>query len=626
MSIAEYSKKDFRWWLPSAPKDSLFETWRHIDRTDTDRTVSMDRFMRLYGNRNYQSNTPGGYSVNLNDWDDKVTLNVIKSVCDTVTSRIAKSRPMPRFLTSGGNYSLRRRAQLLEKYVDAQFYLSKIYQVAPAVFQDACVFGTGIMKIYQQGEKICAERIHPREVYVDQAEGYYGEPQSMYQVKYINRDILHALFPDKKAIIDAAWNDGVNDDDVGPAVRSQTTVDQVKVVEGWHLPSGADATDGKHQIVVNGGVLFEEDWEYDYFPFVCINWSDRLRGFWGIGLAEELTGIQIEINRLLMKIQKAFHLLAVPWVLVEASSKIKKAHINNQIGAIIPFTGTPPIVRPNQTISPEIFAHLDRLYQRAYEIAGVSQLSATSLKPGGLDSGVALREYSDIETERFAVVSRKYEQMFLDCARRVVDLGKKISKENPDYTVVAEQDKYTIQEIKFSEVDMDRDAYVLKVFPSSSLPRTPAGRLAMVQDLLNNQMIDIEEAKRLLDFPDLEKSMQLDRAASDSIDRMIENILDKGQYEAPEPFIDQKLALKKAMASYNKAVNQNVPESHLRLLRQFMTAVNEQIRKAQIQQQQNTMAANGLQGAMVPGAPPAPGMDGQPPQAVVPTDGTAALT
>jgi len=624
--MVDFKKKDFRWWLPSAPKDSLFQTWSHIQNVDSDRRVANLNYMRMYGNRNSTGSSPSSYSLS-ND-SDRVTLNVVKSVSDTVTSRIAKSRPQPRFLTSGGNYSLRRRAKLLEKYVDAQFYLSGVFQNAPKVFLDSCVFGTGIAKVYRVGKEIRYERTMPDEVWVDQAEGFYGDPQSIYQTKYISRDVLLDMFPDKrKEILAAPENLETQYADSLRIASRDSTADQVCVIEGWHKASGPEATDGKHQISLSTGVLVDEEWVHDYFPFVTFNWSDALRGFWGIGLAEELMGIQVEINRLLMKIQRAFQLLAVPWVLVEASSKIKKAHINNQIGAIIPYTGTPPIVRPNQTIAPEVFAHLDRLYQRAYEIAGVSQLSATSLKPSGLESGVALREFSDIETERFAVISRAYEQMFMDTAIRIVDLGKEIAKEFPGYSVVAQRDRHTIQQVKWSDVDMDKDSYVLQVFPSSSLPRTPAGRLAMIEDLMANGLIDPQEGKRLLDFPDLEASIALDRASSDNIDRIIEQMLDENVYEAPEPFMDHNLALKKTQASYNKAVNDGVPESNLQLLRQFMVATNEMIKKAQIEQLRNAAEAQGQIApgqAPMQGAPPAAGIQGVPPNAVQASDGVVS--
>jgi hypothetical protein len=47
-----------------------------------------------------------------------------------------------------------------------------------------------------------------------------------------------------------------------------------------------------------------------------------------------------------------------------------------------------------QAMHPEVYNHLDRLYQRAYEISGISELSATGKKPAGLESGAALQDLS----------------------------------------------------------------------------------------------------------------------------------------------------------------------------------------------------------------------------------------
>ena len=599
-------KNDFRWWTKEYDDESVMSTYSHIKNRDGGRRDDNLRHMRLYGNRDFAGVGPGDYSTTFSA--DRITLNIIKSVCDTVSSRIAKNRPRPVFLTSGGNYTLRRRAQLLEKFVESQFYTTGLYEIAPKVFLDACVFGTGVIKTYRVNDRIVVERVFPGEVLVDSAEGFYGNPQQMFQCKYINRDQLIAMFPHKEGEIRTA--EGPPNDEFG--VGYDSTADQLEVVEAWHLPSSPDSGDGKHCIAIDGCMLFEEEWVHDTFPFSFIRWSDRLRGFWGMGLAEELTGIQIEVNKLLMKIQKAMQLLAVPWVLVEAGSKIKKAHLNNQIGAIIPYTGTPPIVRPNQTMSPEVFSHLDRLYNRAYEIAGVSQLSAASLKPAGLESGRALREYNDIESNRFALISRSYESMFMCIAKKIVALGREISEEYPGWSVVAQRDRHTIQEVKWKDVDLKKDAYVLKVFPSSSLPTTPAGRLAMVEQLMGAGLLSGEEAKRLLDFPDLDRELALDRAASDNIDRIVENIVDEGLYESPEPFMDLILAMKKVQAAYNKAVNDNVPEDRLAMLRQFLAATHILIQRAQ-------------QPAVAPTDPPSPGPTGASPTAVMPDDGTAPL-
>jgi hypothetical protein len=58
-------------------------------------------------------------------------------------------------------------------------------------------------------------------------------------------------------------------------------------------------------------------------------------------------------------------------------------------------TATPPF------ISDQFIAERAYLIETAYQIAGVSELSAQSEKPGGLDSGKALETMENIESNRF---------------------------------------------------------------------------------------------------------------------------------------------------------------------------------------------------------------------------------
>lgn len=608
----EVGKSDYRWWVddPARMHEKVRATAKFIRQKDGGREEADLIFMRLYGNQDFVGGGPTNYhSIRTKK---RLTLNVIKAVVDTVVARISKQKPKAKFLTSAGNYSLRRRAKLLERFVDAQFYLTGFHQVAPRAFLDACVFGTGAVKVYREGTRVKAERVFPSEILVDYAEGLYKEPQQIFQRKYVNRDLLMEKFPEHADIIRFA----PAPDDT-EFVQYDSTADQVEVIEAWRLPTVPGAKDGKHCICIDGATLFEGRWEYDYFPFVFIRWTDRLRGFWGMGIAEELLGIQVEINILLQKIQKAYHLMAVPQVFVEASTKVKAAHLNNEVGAIIPYTGTPPIVRPASTFSPEYYTHLWNLFNKAFEIEGVTIGTATGEIPRGLETGAAVREWSDVGTERFIPHSRDYEEMHLQVARMIVDLGREIAKENPDWSVVAQRDRNTISEVKWSEVSMEEDAYVLKVWASSSLPSHPSGRFAAIEEMLNIGMLDMATAKQLLDFPDLDRDMELDRAASDNIDRVIEQMLDEGHYEGPEPYQDLNLTLKKVQDAYNKAMVDGVPEDRCELLRQYMAATHELIQRAEAQA---LVAANQ---APLSGAPPAAGPNGAPPTAVTAQDGTS---
>jgi hypothetical protein len=605
-----------RWWLSEdeTVAQDLVSVYRGMRDDDGQRLASNQHHARLYGG-------PGRLDPEAwQDTDKRVSLNVVKNAIDAVVAKIGKQRPAPKPLTQGGSPELRRKAKLLERFLSAQFDISGVYREMPKVVLDSCVFGTGIARVFVEDDKINLERVFPGEVFVDQHDGLYGKPRSVVQKKWVSRDVLIEMFPDKERIIREANADPLASDASDPHdLFYDPRADQVLVVMGWHLPSSSKAKDGRHVIAVDSGVLEDSKWEYDFHPFIFINWNERLRGFWGQGVAEELNGIQVEINQLLQKIQASFHLAAVPRVFIDQGSKIQKAHFDNRIGAIVPYVGKPPVVVVPQTVHPEVFAHLDRLYQRAFEIVGVSQLSSRMQNPLGADaSGVALQTWHDMETERFSIQAAKYEQAILDLSRMMIAFARSIGG---NFAAPSQRDRNTIDRIKWSDVNMEDDQYVLQVFPVSSLPSTPAGRLRTVLAMMNAQLIGPDEAKGLLDYPDLESKLSLDRASEDLIEHVLEKMLDDGVYTRPEPFMDLRLSLKMAQAYYLRAQINEVEEERLELVRKFMRQVRVLMQKAEAEQARLAAQAAGMNAPTNGAAPPAAGPTGQSPTAVTPQDG-----
>lgn len=615
-------KKSLLWW--KAPKYEAHEiawsVFKNIEENDKGREQQVLKHLRLYGNSDVYGIGPSYHDRTKSD--EKLSLNVIKAACDAASSKIAKNRPAPRFLTTGGNWSLRRKGKRLEQWTLTQFDQTDTYDEGVRAFLDCAITGTGILHPYRVGKELCVERVLQTEVFVDRQEAASGKPRQMFRRKFVNRDWLYEVAEKEwqlprsrlKCISEAKNPDpskyGVN-----------TTADQIEIIEAWHLPSVEGGSDGRHLIFVEGGCLIDRPWKHRRFPLIFMHWTRKPQGFWGIGLAEELTGIQLEINKLLIKIQKAFHLMANPVWFVDSATYnlIRKGHFNNEMGNVYPYASQPPTKHVQPSIHPEVFAHLDRLYQRAFEIAGISQLQVTAQHPPGVEAGVALRTLNDIQSERFSLVSKAYEKLFMSLTERLIDLGREIFEEHKDYKAVMARDRHTIYDVPWKEVDMQADQYVLRVFPASALPNDPAGRLAAIADLQAMGNIDRATANRLLDYPDLEADVSLDRAASDNIDRVLEKILDNGEWEYPEPFMDLQLALKKSQAWYNKALGENVPEKNLELLRQYMLAIEAEMQKAVAAQAMNSMGVPGL-----PSMPPGAGPTGQPPTALTPTDGSMA--
>ena len=588
-----------RWWLADK-KDlaaSVAATINTLAQYDSPRNTQYQINTRLYGNVNLLGLNGLSYtkiSAITNANRDRVTFNVIQSCVDTLVSKMAKLRPKPLFLTSGGTYKQQRKAKKLDEFISGIFYENQAYELGKDVFRDALVFGDGIVHAFSENDRIKYERVIASELYVDAIDAFYGKPRQMHRVKNIDRSVLIEMFPQFKSDIVV-----VNSASADLKGSFQNIADLVTVCESWHLRSGEDANDGLHCITVGETSLFSEQYDKDFFPFVFMNWCKRMYGIWGQALAEQLQSNQLEINKILWVIQRSFHLHGTYRVWLKTGSKLPKEHINNDIGAVI-VSDEPPQYLSSSFVPQEYFSHLQTLKNQAFEQSGISQLSASSKKPSGLDSGKALREFNDIESERFLAVGQNYQQFYLDLAQLTVSIAKEIYSENKKLSVKVPGKKF-IETIQWKDVDMEEDEFVLKLFPVSSLPTDPAGRLQTIQEYLQAGFLSPRQGRRLLDFPDLDAQENLANAMEDWIHQSLESIVDEGEYVVPEPEMDLTLADEMALEYYAQGKVLALEEDKLELLRRFRDQVGILKRKAT-----GPMQAPAMPGGVVPQANPMP--------------------
>lgn len=592
------------------------------------RRIDDAMFASLYENSpllgNYGLRTTRKRTLRVNA---RVALNVIRNMTGAVVSKVfSKNQPKPTFLTNGGDYEMRLQAQQLDKAVAGVFYENDFYRKCSLVGRDCLVYGTGVLKIVgnpdDDDRRVIIEQIPPTELVVDDVEARYAPEnvRTIYHRKFYDREQLVSLYAaDDPVLAEKIYNapsGGIDDEEWG----YETTANQVMVTEAWHLPTKKGAEDGYHSINIDCAELFGEVYEKDYFPLVCLRWTDPLVGFFGVGLAEELYGIQLEINVLIDKIQKGHRLIAGRYV-VEDGSKVSIAHIDSELDSIVKFSGTPPRYDVPSIIAPEIYNHLWQLYQKAYEIAGVSQLSAQSQKPAGLDSGVALETYHDIESERFLDVGKRYEKFVMQCAEMVVECSKELAKGGK--YVVKTVSKNEIDTIDWKDIKLEKDDYIMQVFPTSLLPSSPSGRLQRVQEMMKGGFFsDPQDALELLDFPDTDEYMSKQLAPRKIIERNLYTIISKGEYVPPEPLDNNVLAVRLTAESYAKARLDNVPEDTLKLIRDYGIAAQDFVDRANGKGAAPPAGPGvgvppdmppGPPGMPPPGGPPPPDMGAPPP-------------
>lgn len=549
---------------------------RKIQENQIYRRAENLMWARLYGSVDIMGLSPTTYSrPNPITQGTRPKFNIVASCIDTLAAKISKNRPRPYFLTDGGDWQLQNKAKKLQKFIDGQFYATNTYQNTDKSFIDTCAFGTGICKIYSFQDKIMVERIIPDEIIVDDAESLYGNPRNIYQKKLIDRDQLIQLFPKFKAeIMDLPKPN----DEFG--YYNITDADFVEVTEAWHLKSSKDAKDGRHFIGVLNADLVNEEWNRDKFPFAKLTFRDRLAGWYGQGVSEILMGTQVSINRILRNNDISQYLHAAAAWLIEENSGIVSAHLNNDIGHIVKYKGIPPQLQTFAAVNPEMYQQIDRHIQRAYEEVGISALSAASSKPIGLDSGKALREYNDIESERFIKLGQKWEQFHLDIASLMLDEAKTIAETYQKFSTLVKTGNY-VEEIKWKEVSMQEDKYQMQVFPTSQLPRTPYARMQYVTEMQNAGYIDPDTAQELLDMPDLEQFSNLQFAARRVIRDGVAKMLENEEYVAPEPFQDLAYTIKYSQMYYNFAKLHGASEFKLELLRRYMQQTHALIMESQ---------------------------------------------
>lgn len=571
----------YEWWKAEDDQKLAIELCGTAGYLKTNQTYRMRQLavdVRLYSGLSVYSYA--GSNVSKMDRtkslpDDRPTFNIIKSCVDTLTSRLSQSKPEPKFLTDNGDYTQRHLAQELNQFMLGEFYQTRTYEKGVKMLRDALVLGTGCLKIYEgDNNKVCVDRVMITDLFVDENDDLNGDPQQMFQLKLMDRNKVAANSPRSTQGIIAGTPQSYPDNapDSGRSIS-----DQIMVVEGWKLPSGDDPKakgyiPGRHTIATTNGVILDEEWNKPKFPFVFLNYSDPFIGFWGQGIATQLFGTQLTLNRIMYTIARAITLVGVPRVFIEQSSKVVKTSIDNQIGVICTFSGTKPSYEVAPCNAPELYNERDKLISYGFQSTGVSSMQAQGKKDEGLDSGTAIRAAEDVYNDRFASLSSKWEQVYIDVAYHIAHTAMDIAEREGKYQTVY-PNKDGTKEIDLPAMKFLKNPFVIQCFTESSLPRTPAGRIATVTEQVQAGILTLKEGRRLMRFPDLEQNEQLGNASEERIYKILDKIVQKGEYTPPDMFIDLMLADELVVQYYNLYMAANLEEEKADMLRTFWNQI-----------------------------------------------------
>lgn len=565
--------RDVRWYLQEGDEaaQTLTQYARRIREEQERRQQDRLFYAALYGWREAvlgYTSTGAGMLLSSTE-SNRLSLNIVRTMVDAATARIAAAAtPKATFATNGGDFERRTRARQMDQGIQGVFYSEKHREKALMAFRAALVFGESWL--WHEADHVWGKprivRTLPGEVFVDETECLTGEPRRLYRERFYDRRVLAEMFPASRADIMAAK---------APSADStirwgyDPNVDQLLVTEGWSLPSGPDAKDGRYLATCAGIHLEGGEYTRDRFPGARYTWDRPEVGFYGQGLAEELAGIQIEINDLLDQINDAHQSVAGKW-LIEQTSRVNPNSLTDERDGVIVYLGTAPAYITPNAVPPQMYEYLWQLVSRAYEITGISQLAATSQKPAGLNSGAAIRAYTDNQSTRFKHKIQGFEEFHCESARLTVDSIQDLALEGDVRIRVITDGE--LQEVDWKKVALDSETYELQVEATSELPSTVAGRLALVQDLSAVPgLVKPEDLLELMsDIPDVQAFVRRRSATRRLTQQMLSNIAEGKGFEPPEPEMDLATALGIASESYLDYRASGVPGERLDEIQRWM--------------------------------------------------------
>jgi len=558
-----------------------------------------EKFLRLDGMYDPNSVRTELYGRPGTDTLGLVTENVVASNVDTVTAAIAATDVRARFMTDDGDWSTQRTARHLEWYAEALSKQLDMDTLCQRAFKSAAIKGTGLIHVYADGgNNVRAEQVPVDECIVDESESHSARPRQMHRVHLVDRDELKMMYPGHDEDIDGAqyggrglmrlWN-----------INSRSDNNEVVVIHSWRLPVGKRP--GREVVSLDGTTLLDRKYEKTFFPFARFVWSEPDQGWYGIGGAERIAGHQRALNRRNWQIDRLLQQNAVPTTYVRRADANLRAQVTNELGTIAVVNGEIPVTVHQPVVNKETYSSRDQLKASAFQEFGVSMLAAQSTKPAGLDSGVALREYRDSTTQRFAMQEKGYEKLKLDAIWLAIDVCKDLGAKAPQ---MMRRTKFGARKLPWSKVDMG-DVRV-QIAAASTMSRTPAGRMQTVLEWAQAGVISQDEARRLMRHPDLERSMSIYTAALEAVEHAIEEIED-GAVLMPEPFDNLQMIVWRGQMEYLKISTEDAPEEVLEALRQYV------VQAAWMIAQQDAPAANENAGAAAPAQPEMPPLPGAPP-------------
>lgn len=624
---------DLPWWRETDARklgQNLASVCARLDRSQAWRKTLASERLSVYLGRTVTVENIDREAGWLGRERESEVITFAKSAINTCVARIAaKQRPKPMVLTQGADFSTRLQARKRSKFLEGQFHEPQgiyptLYDLGYRVFRDAAVFD-GIAKVELDPvlKKFAVRRKFAWNVFYDEFDALEGNPHAIYEKRYVDIGALSEEFESKAGYI----REHAESCRVPETVRYGVADKRCVVVWEAYTKATCDDEPGRRVVIMGNEVLCDEEWTHDGFPYIPMLWETAPVGCYGIPLIDSVRIPQARANLFHTRAAENTNLLAGGWVAVEKGSvdaDQQAALESNEAVKILWYTPgkPPPAVQMPQLFSPQLLEMAQLNGTMVFERAGVSELAAQSKREPGIDSGVAIRNMTDLQDTLFLPQARMFEQWYIDVGKCMLWLVNDFVKAHPTESITSylPDSGGFLDSIDWKEIDVgEKSLYTVQIQPGSALADSYGAKLQFVQDLLSGGMIDAETAKRFMTQgnPDLEAFANRSNGQYNWVERMIAEVLDaedgEEYMEPPDPLMNLMDAVFQVTQAYIEISSwPNTPESKRRALRNFVTQGIELINRAKAPPEPQPGPSQ-MGAAPTPPAPGGPPPGGPPP-------------
>lgn len=477
-------------------------------------------------------------------------LNIIKSCIDTICSKMSQAKVRPFFNATRGDYKTIKACRNAQDFFDSFYEAEGVYKSAPTVLRDALTFDTGVF--YVDDEKHEVRRVLPWNFYCDPAEWHYSNGKNLSRCMLYEKEypfsLLRQLYPEAEKMkhdVHTFKSDFIVYYDLANKLKYYLFDREVFRV-----------------VKIN----------FSRCPFVPVFWTRPTKGFMTTGLADELYTIQVQIDELQVRIDDAtrngiFNIIVLPED--PSGTGAKASMLTNKAALVVPYRpgpngNSPPSVSTPPALNDQWLKLLETYIQKAYEIAGISQLSAQGKKPAGLNSGVALDTFEDIESERFNVILQNYIHTFVELAEVCIDVFDNNADVLPKSLGRAG--------VKWGDIKRQRDLFNIQFSAGSALAKDPAKKLEQIQQLKAMGLIPDTMVAQLLEIPDLETAYSAQAASYDYVQTIIQRVAETGEIDFL-PIVDLEMLYSETVRWMNRLAADEENADYIRNLAELLQKI-----------------------------------------------------